>query len=175
LLSTIEKPAAKEARPIAPAPKPEPVKDATPEPAPSRPAASESRTLASVAPERRVKTIHRDRREATGATAASQKAIGRPGHDDIVYVTEAHYREPPMPPRYPKRARELNQEGEALLQVRLDYEGNAQEILISQSSGYVLLDNAALAAARRWQFEPERRNGRPVIAWVRIPVRFSLN
>ncbi len=92
-----------------------------------------------------------------------------------IFVTQAHYRSPPTPARYPKRARDLNQEGEVLLHVRLDNLGNAEEIVVWRSSGFVLLDNAALAAARRWQFEPERRNGRPVFARVQIPVRFALN
>ncbi len=101
--------------------------------------------------------------------------IGTTSDSTPIFVMQAHYRSPPTPARYPKRARDLNQEGEVLLHVRLDNLGNAEEITVWRSSGFVLLDNAALAAARRWQFEPERRNGRPVFARVQIPVRFALN
>ncbi len=94
---------------------------------------------------------------------------------DLNLITKPRFRTPPRPPNYPKRARNLGQEGEALIRVRLDNNGNADEILIWKSSGFALLDNAALVAVRRWQFEPERRNGLPTIAWVQIPVHFSLN
>lgn len=110
-----------------------------------------------------------------GARAASGSSSGKPDQADHMIINEARYRSPPKPPRYPKRARELNQQGEALLHIRLNPDGNAEEILVWRSSGYTLLDNAALAAARRWEFEPERRGGRAVIAWVKIPVRFSLH
>ncbi|MDO8423925.1 MAG: TonB family protein [Parvibaculum sp.] len=101
--------------------------------------------------------------------------VGTTSDSAPLFVTQAHFRGPPTPARYPKRARDLNQEGEVLLHVRLDNLGNAEEIVVWRSSGFILLDNAALAAARRWQFEPERRNGRPVFARVQIPVRFALN
>ena len=113
--------------------------------------------------------------EKTGSLAAPRASAGQPNKTDLTEINEARYRTPPTPPRYPKRARELNQQGEALLHIRLNPDGNAEEILVWRSSGHVLLDNAALAAARRWEFEPERRGGRAVIAWVKIPVRFSLH
>lgn len=124
-------------------------------------------------------------RAAASATTANYGAptpssnpgdtVGTTSESTPIFVTQAHYRSPPTPARYPKRARDLSQEGEVLLHVRLDNLGNAEEITVWRSSGFILLDNAALAAARRWQFEPERRNGRPVFARVQIPVRFALN
>jgi protein TonB len=112
---------------------------------------------------------------SAGSATVSMSTEGSSDGAAPILVTEAHYRVPPTPAAYPKRARDLNQQGEALIRVRLDDEGNAAEVTLWRSSGFVLLDNAALAAARRWQFAPERRNGMPVIAWVQIPVRFYLN
>jgi protein TonB len=37
-----------------------------------------------------------------------------------------------------------------------------------------MLDRAAVAAVRGWHFLPAVRDGRPVSAWVEIPVRFHL-
>lgn len=89
-------------------------------------------------------------------------------------IVNPSFRMPPAPPVYPKRARDLDQQGEALVRARLDRDGNAEEIVLWRSSGYDLLDNAALSAVRRWQFEPARRDGEPIVAWVQVPVRFFL-
>jgi protein TonB len=45
---------------------------------------------------------------------------------------------------------------------------------VQRSSGFEMLDRAAIAAVRRWVFEPGRRGGNPVAAWVQVPVRFAL-
>lgn len=92
----------------------------------------------------------------------------------VVFEGKPRYRLPPTPPVYPPRAIELNQQGEALVRVRLDPDGSAAEILLWRGSGFALLDRAALAAVRGWQFLPAMRDGRPVAAWVEIPVRFHL-
>lgn len=107
--------------------------------------------------------------EGAAASAAVPVATA-----DLV-ITNPRFRNPPRPAAYPKRSRELGQQGEALVHARLDPDGDPEEVLIWKSSGFALLDNAALAAVRRWQFEPARRNGRATVAWVEIPVRFQLN
>jgi protein TonB len=112
--------------------------------------------------------------QAHGAQPAEVAKVGTDDHSKII-VTAARFRVPPKPAKYPKRAHDLNQQGEALIRARIDFEGNTAEVLVWKSSGFVLLDNAALSAVRRWQFMPERRNGMPVVAWVEIPVRFRLN
>ena len=61
-----------------------------------------------------------------------------------------------------------------MVRVRLEPDGSAAEILLWRSSGHELLDRAALAAVRGWQFLPAMRDGRAVAAWVEIPVRFHL-
>ena len=52
--------------------------------------------------------------------------------------------------------------------------GDPMDVAVLSSSGYALLDHAAIRAARKWRFEPEIRNGRPVIAFVEMPVEFVL-
>lgn len=108
-----------------------------------------------------------------GAAKGFEDTQGRAS--DEVFLTEPRFRSPPRPPVYPRRARDLEQEGEALIRVKLDPSGNAAEVLVWKSSGFALLDNAAITAVRGWQFEPARRGGKPVVAWVQIPVRFALN
>lgn len=111
--------------------------------------------------------------EGQGASFGLTQSPGEA--DDEIIITEPRYRTAPRPPVYPRRARDLGQEGTAMVRVKLDHAGNPAEISLLESSGYALLDHAAIRAARGWQFEPERRGGRPVTAFVHIPVRFALN
>jgi protein TonB len=91
-----------------------------------------------------------------------------------VWEGKARYRHPPNPPTYPPRAVELNQQGEAVIRVRLDAEGATVEVVLFRGTGFELLDRAAVAAVRGWHFLPAMREGRAVPAWVEIPVRFRL-
>jgi protein TonB len=108
------------------------------------------------------------------AGAAQQAAAGFLPTPAVVWEGKPRYRHPPAPPVYPPRAVELNQQGEVLVRVRLDPEGAAVEIVLHRPSGFQMLDRAAIAAVRSWHFLPATRDGRPVSAWVEIPVRFHL-
>ncbi|MDO8290504.1 MAG: energy transducer TonB [Parvibaculum sp.] len=112
--------------------------------------------------------------QKVGARPAPLAKQGEDAEDELI-ITSPRYREKPKPPVYPKRAKDLGQHGIVFVRARLDFEGNAEEVMVLKSSGHVLLDNSAMAAVRRWHFEPGRRNGTPVVAWVHVPVRFTLN
>jgi protein TonB len=109
-----------------------------------------------------------------GTAAEAQQAAGFLAAPAIVWEGKPRYRHPPTPAVYPPRAIELNQQGEAVVRVRLDPDGSAVEIVLFRGSGFELLDRAALAAVRGWHFLPAVRDGKPVAAWVEIPVRFHL-
>jgi protein TonB len=53
--------------------------------------------------------------------------------------------------------------------------GECGELELGQSSGYALLDQAALEAVRTWRFRPARRGDEEIVSWVDIPVRFRLD
>ena len=80
----------------------------------------------------------------------------------------------PTPPVYPKRARELGQEGIVVFLVFLSKQGIISEMKISQSSGFRLLDHAAENAILQWNFAPATENGKQIESWVKIPIKFSL-
>lgn len=86
----------------------------------------------------------------------------------------ARFRAPPAPPIYPRRAIELDLRGTTILRALVDADGAAAEIVVWASSGLRLLDDAAIAAARGWKFEPAREGAVAVAAWVEVPVRFEL-
>lgn len=93
---------------------------------------------------------------------------------DIPIVRSPRYRHPPEPPRYPARARALNQAGTVVVRARVAADGQSEEILVWHSSGHALLDEAAVRAVRGWAFEPASIGGRAVAAWVEVPVRFVI-
>lgn len=92
----------------------------------------------------------------------------------VVFEGKPRFRIPPTPAVYPPRSIELGQQGEVMVRVRLQPDGTAAEIMVWRSSSFPLLDRAALTAVRGWHFLPALRDGRPVAAWVEIPVRFHL-
>jgi len=66
-------------------------------------------------------------------------------------------------------------EGRVELWVRVNVHGEVAAIEILHSSGYRILDQAALETVRGWRFEPARRGGEARPGEVVIPVRFSLS
>jgi protein TonB len=106
-----------------------------------------------------------------GPTLASAAAVPQ----GPVLVTAPRYRRPPTPPAYPPRAVELGLTGTTVIRARVTTSGETEEIRIWRSSGQALLDAAAVAAVRRWAFEPASIDGRRVEAWVEVPVHFRLN
>ena len=68
----------------------------------------------------------------------------------------------------------MHQEGLVILRVEVDQKGMPVKVEVEQSSGYQLLDQAALEAARHWRFQPERIGNLPFESKVTIPIRFRL-
>ncbi|MBD3284721.1 TonB family protein [candidate division WOR-3 bacterium] len=77
-------------------------------------------------------------------------------------------------PRYPEEAREKGQEGTAIVQALVDTDGTIAETKLIKSSGYEILDNKGLDAAREWTFTPAEHEGKSVKVWVAIPFNFNL-
>jgi periplasmic protein TonB len=78
------------------------------------------------------------------------------------------------PPVYPERARQRGEEGHVMLRVDVSTEGNPTAVSITQSSGHLALDEAAVAAVRRWRFVAATRGGIAVPGAAEVPVRFTL-
>jgi TonB family C-terminal domain len=54
-------------------------------------------------------------------------------------------------------------------------DGRAEQVQIARSSGFFRLDRAAARVVReQWRFEPARRGGRSIAAWVVVPIQFEL-
>jgi len=72
---------------------------------------------------------------------------------------------------YPAAALAAGREGAVLLQIALDAEGHVTDVTVVQGLGDGF-DEAAVAAARRFEFEPGRRDGVAVPAVLRYRYRF---
>jgi len=85
----------------------------------------------------------------------------------------ADYLNNPRPP-YPMVARRMGYNGKVILNVEVLAEGKAGQVLLHQSSGYAILDNAALQTVKTWKFSPAKHFGQPVTQWFLVPIKFSL-
>jgi TonB family protein len=74
---------------------------------------------------------------------------------------------------YPPAALAGRQEGTVGLELHLDDEGHVLDAKVASPAGQGF-DEAALAAARQFQFEPARRNGMPIPARVDFSYEFRL-
>lgn len=75
---------------------------------------------------------------------------------------------------YPSAARRMGEEGRAVALVVVDADGRAASWTQMQGSGFPRLDAALGCVIRRLQFLPARRDGRAVVAEVRLPIAFQL-
>ena len=88
-------------------------------------------------------------------------------------VAEPDYLNNP-PPKYPNESRRRHEEGVVLIFASIDSSGRVESLDISKSSGFSLLDEAAVSAVKNWKFKPARFAGISIDSNVEIPVRFSL-
>jgi protein TonB len=112
----------------------------------------------------------------TSAGEGSGHAPGKdPTYSFSASIREAvpAYRANPSP-EYPAIARRRGYEGTVLVEVLVNRDGRVEDLRLSQSSGYPVLDQAAMNSMRGWLFEPATINDKKVEMWVKVPVRFHL-
>lgn len=57
----------------------------------------------------------------------------------------------------------------------VDESGAVTGVSIEKSSGFAVLDQRSIAAAKRWRFRPATRDGRPTTSRARIHIRFKVD
>lgn len=77
-------------------------------------------------------------------------------------------------PEYPQMAHRRGWEGSVLLRVQVLASGKPGQIQIQKSSGRQVLDDAALAAVKRWSFVPAKQGEVAQVGWVSVPIDFKL-
>lgn len=86
---------------------------------------------------------------------------------------------PPKPkrnirPDYPKGARQRGEQGDVVLEIRVNAEGTVDDVKVAASSGFAELDEAAVKAARIAKFSPARSGREPVASTARLKLQFKL-
>lgn len=77
-------------------------------------------------------------------------------------------------PIYPARSIRLGQEGTVEVEVEVLADGRIGEVRILTSSGYRLLDQAALKAARKGRYKPALRDDHAIRSIIIVPFEFHL-
>ncbi len=78
-------------------------------------------------------------------------------------------------PEYPSLAQRRGWEGTVVLRVQVLASGKPGEIQIQKSSGRQQLDDAALAAVKRWSFVPAKQGDVAQNGWVSVPIDFKIH
>lgn len=79
------------------------------------------------------------------------------------------------PPNYPETARRAGWEGRVTVRVEVSADGVPTTVTLGKSSGYGVLDQAALRAVKSWRFQPRTIGGVAMAGVVEVPVNFALN
>lgn len=78
-----------------------------------------------------------------------------------------------LAPAYPPAAARRGETGTVALILHIAADGFVNHIDVVRSSGYPLLDQAAIARLRTWHFSPATRGGMPVSSIYKIAVTFG--
>jgi len=86
---------------------------------------------------------------------------------------------PPKPhkaikPDYPKGARQRGEQGDVVLEIRVNAAGIVDRVDVVSSCGFPELDEAAVRAARTARFTPAKSGGSPVASTARLKLDFKL-
>ena len=159
-----------------PPPPPEPTPQPMPEPAPPKPEPTPPPARA-VAPRPPKAPTHPHTavpaKPGPPATSADHgpptaaRGSGGTGH------TEVRIRSNPKPD-YPEEAKRAHQEGVAIVSIEINSAGEPENVKLAKSSGFPLLDQAAVAGVRRWRFYPAVMGGLPISVHKEVPVRFRI-
>jgi len=76
-------------------------------------------------------------------------------------------------PEYPLVAKQANIQGDIVVKTTIDQKGNVVNMQIV--SGPAMLRGPAIAALRRWRYEPSTLNGQPISVQMLVTIKFSAN
>ncbi len=148
-----------------PEPKPEPVKQPEPKKEPVEVAEQKPEVV-----EQKVAQEQQLAAQQTTTVEAENTGVA----DDMVVVTDPMFRSTPDPLNYPRAAQRRNQQGKVLVEAIVDEQGNTMDLKVLESSGFALLDRAALKWVAELEFMPGSRDGAARLSRVHMPVVFAL-
>lgn len=78
-------------------------------------------------------------------------------------------------PSYPAAAQKRGLQGRVILKIHVLASGQADNVSVAKSSGYDILDDAAIKAVSGWVFDPAKRGQKPIDGWVNVPINFKIS
>lgn len=108
------------------------------------------------------------------AVAAAPVAPSAPTGPVAVNLRELAVLAQPAP-AYPPLSRRLGETGVVKVRLKIGVAGQVLAAELVASSGFARLDEAALAAVKRWRFAPPSRDGVPMAVETVAPIRFTLD
>jgi len=97
-----------------------------------------------------------------------------PSSPKLIPASAVQYLEP-LVVDYPRQSKRNGEVGLVVVRAYVDSQGGAsRSVAVEKSSGFVRLDQAAIAAVQRARFKPYTENGQPVEGWALIPIHFEL-
>lgn len=78
-------------------------------------------------------------------------------------------------PKFPRESLLAGEEGVVDLDVYIDENGNVVEVRIAKKSRFQNLNKASIATAKRWKYNPGKKDGKPLAAWGRISINWRLS
>ncbi|PSU67541.1 energy transducer TonB [Photobacterium phosphoreum] len=102
-------------------------------------------------------------------------AVDNAGTQTLKLVSKPTFATRPGSVNYPKLAKRRGIEGQVLIEVWIGTKGQQLNQKLIKSSGAQILDNAAIAAIKKWHFSAHIVNGTAIAHRVQIPVRFKLD
>lgn len=97
----------------------------------------------------------------------------KPAESDV--VEKPSYAGGNMNFTFPMRAWAYGHQGRAIVRVEVRADGTPGRMWIKQSSGSGILDTDAQEQLGKTRFQPARKNGQPVSAWIDVPVDYRLH
>jgi TonB family protein len=107
--------------------------------------------------------------------AKKQLPKGLPAEDEFVPVDKAPELLKQVAPVYPKEAEDKGITGKVIIRALIDKNGDPIQVKVGKSSGYEMLDESAVAAAKKNKYKPAVKDGKPVAVWVSYTVKFKLD
>lgn len=168
--------------PVEPVPEAPPQESEPPAPEipPARPLEPEALRLPDPQPERpSVQTPERPKPPETPVPKPVEPSLAA-APAAAVAPRQARVDAPPRPrrsirPDYPKNARLRGEQGNVVLEFRVDATGAVESVSVVTSSGFPELDAAALRAVRQARLRPAESDGRPVASTARLTLSFRLD
>ncbi|OEE75308.1 ferric siderophore ABC transporter substrate-binding protein [Enterovibrio norvegicus FF-162] len=129
-------------------------------------------------PIEKIKPIEKPKKQATDNKPIDTRTnaqMNQAKDSAPVIVERPQFKVRPSQPAYPRMAMRKGMQGNVLIEVWLDEGGKQIKQALVKSSGFDLLDSAAMSAVKKWRFQSHTVNGVALAHRVRIPVRFNLD